>query len=96
MPKSDPQSKFLKIALLALLLAVQVLGHAHAIDHGLDGDSTPCSICSVTGHGGGAIVDSGATGFATPAQQAVPTRTDRFECRTGKRVRHARAPPPLS
>ena len=35
--------------LLVLLLAVQALCHAHAIEHHFDGDTTACVVCSTSG-----------------------------------------------
>jgi hypothetical protein len=35
--------------LLVLLFAVQVLCHAHAIEHHFDGDTTACVVCSTSG-----------------------------------------------
>ena len=88
----DRKSKFPKIVLLAMLLAVQVLGHAHAVDHGLEGDNTLCSICSVTGHGG-AIVDSGETQAVATLRQTAPVCPDQASpCSAGHR-QLARAPP---
>ena len=87
------KSKFLNILLLALFLAVQVLGHAHAADHVLDGDNTFCSICSVTGHGGNAIVDSGVADAAIPLQRTIPACPGQPVPRTASQLHNARAPP---
>lgn len=83
----------LKVLLLALLLAVQTLGHAHAVDHVLDGDNGFCSICSVTGHGDNAIVDSGDAAVEIPLQGAVPACRNHALPRAENRRPGARAPP---
>ena len=83
----------LKILLLTLLVAVQGLGHAHAVDHLVTDDSTFCSICSVTGPGDCAIVDSIDVTARIQQSHAIPAfadRTARFDC---KRLADARAPP---
>ena len=89
----DRKSKFPKIVLLAMLLAVQVLGHAHAVDHALEGDNTLCSICSVTGHGGSAIVDSGETQAVATLSQTAPACPDQAIPGSAGHRHHARAPP---
>lgn len=94
MTGSNRKFTSLKVLLLALLLAVQALGHAHAVDHVLDGDNGFCSICSVTGHGD-AVVDSGDAEVSISLQQTVPV------CRThalplAKHRRPAARAPPLS
>ena len=48
--------------LLVLLLAVQALCHAHAIDHHFDGDSAACVICST----GGTLEDAVAGNSGQP------------------------------
>ena len=84
-----------RILLLTLLLAVQALGHAHAIEHELDGDNALCSVCSVTGHGKGAIVDSCDTAEALSLPQPAPAFIERtFSVFQALRPA-ARAPPSL-
>ena len=72
MAGNEHRSISLRVLLLALLLAVQALGHAHATEHELDGDNTLCSVCSVTGHGKGAIVDSCDAADASSLPQPAP------------------------
>lgn len=93
MAGTDHKSNSLKILLLALLLAVQALGHAHAVEHVLDGDNNLCGICSVTGQGGNAIVDSGESDVLIPLQATVPNCQRQAFSRTTARLHHARAPP---
>jgi hypothetical protein len=88
-----PASKILKTLLLAVVLAVQVLGHAHAVDHSLNGDNSLCSVCSITGHGAAAIVDSGETADVFPAQRTIPVSSDQSARWTTNRQHDARAPP---
>ena len=90
----DRISNTLKILLLALLLAVQALGHAHAVEHEFEGDNGNCSICSVAGHGA-AIVDTGEADNDVPLQRATPA------CRThavplAENLRPSARAPPLS
>ena len=83
----------LKILLLTLFVAGQGLGHAHAVDHLVTDDSTFCSICSVTGPGDCAIVDSNDVTAQIQQSHAIPAyadRTARFDC---KLLADARAPP---
>ena len=89
----DSKSNFLKTLLLALVLAVQVLGHAHAVDHSLNCDNSLCSICTVAGHGAAAIVDSGDSDIIVPAQRTFPVSSDQPVRWTAKRHHDARAPP---
>lgn len=83
----------LKALLLVLLLAVQALGHAHAVDHVLDGDNGFCSICSVTGHGGDAIVDSDGADVDIPLQRTVSACRNHTIPLAKDRRANARAPP---
>ena len=89
----DRKSSYLKTLLLALVLVVQVLGHAHAVDHEFGGDNSLCSICTVTGHAGSAIVDSGEADDVVPLQHTVPSCPHQAVSRTTVRHHHARAPP---
>jgi hypothetical protein len=93
MPGFDSKSNFLKTLLLALVLAVQVLGHAHAVDHSLNGHNSLCSICSIAGHGSAAIVDSGETDVVIPTHQTAPVSSDQSVRWTTRRHHDARAPP---
>lgn len=93
MAVSDRKSTSLKVLLLALLLAVQALGHAHAIEHNLDGDNSLCSICSVTGHNGAVSSDCCETAVEIPLQQTVSSRQDRAVLPACDRLPDARAPP---
>lgn len=87
------KSTSLKVLLLALLLAAQALGHAHSVGHVLDGDNGYCSICSVTGHGGNAIVDTSDTQVEIPSQRAVPVCRNHAVPLAEDRQPSARAPP---
>lgn len=57
----------LRALLLILLLAVQAIGHAHQVDHFVNGDSGPCAICSVGGSLEHATVDTAAARVAAHA-----------------------------
>ena len=83
----------LKVLLLALLLAVQALGHAHAVDHVLDSDSGFCSICSVTGHGDEAVVDSDGANVEVQLQHTVAACHNHAVPLSEDRLPSARAPP---
>ena len=83
----------LRVLLLALLLAVQALGHAHAVDHVLDGDNGFCSICSVTGLGEDAVVDSGEVNVEVPSRHSVAACRNHAIPLSEDRLPSARAPP---
>ncbi|MEE4217433.1 MAG: hypothetical protein V2I48_07490 [Xanthomonadales bacterium] len=83
----------LKAVLLVLLFTVQALSHAHSVDHVLDGNSGFCSICSVTGHGGDAIVDSDGAEVEIPLQRTVPACRNHTIPFAEDRRPSARAPP---
>lgn len=93
MTGSNRKFTSLKVLLLALLLAVQALGHAHAVDHVLDGDNGFCSICSVTGHGSNATVDTGDAQVEIPLRKAVPACRNHAVPLAEDRQPSARAPP---
>ncbi len=93
MSVSDRKSTSLKVLLLALLLAVQALGHAHAIDHNLDGDNSLCSICSVTGHSDAVSGDGCETSVDVPLRQAVSSHHGQAFLPARDRLPDARAPP---
>ncbi len=90
---SNTKLTSLKVLLLALLLAVQALGHAHAVDHVLEGDNGFCSICSVTGHGGDAIVDSDGVNVEVPLRHSVAACRNHAVPLSEDRLPSARAPP---
>lgn len=89
----DRKATTLKILLLTLLLAVQALGQAHAIDHAVKGDSSFCSICSVTGHNDGAAAETCGEAIATPQPQPAPVHQHRARTHPGSHLPEARAPP---
>lgn len=68
------RSRFVvRALLLVLLLAVQALCHAHAIDHHFDGDSAACVVCSTSGNLEDAVAGDAGPSFAPdPAQAPVP------------------------
>jgi len=57
MRPNSPIRRILRIAALALLLAGQTLGHAHAAEHGPLPGKAQCAVCSIAQQAGQAAVD---------------------------------------
>jgi hypothetical protein len=89
---SKRKTTSLKILLLALLLAVQALGHAHAIDHAFSGDSTFCSICSLTGHNDAIGSDCCETTVCVPLPRNIPNAYGPSIVQACEHLPDARAP----
>lgn len=94
--RNGPLRQALRVLLLALLLAGQAIGHAHAAEHATLQGKASCAVCPVAQQAGSGIVDCGIESApAVEWRPPLPAHTSL----TGLRPlihRHARSPPARS
>jgi len=91
--RNGPLRQALRVLLLALLLAGQAIGHAHAADHATLQGKASCAVCPIAQQAGSGLVDCGVEAATVDEwRPPLPACTPLAGLRPFIH-RHARSPP---